>query len=353
MSSDKRVTVEALRLYVPLFQAGENAEKRLSDPKDQSLRDLDLRVSLLSQLKLKKLAYDELTELTYPLMRKEIQGIIRNSHLKREEDEIFPVIYYAGLGGMERGLRKFEVSKIEESATNYLFQWIMVYAKKELLKLESPMGIPPTRFQKHKKIAAVRKRLSEILDRPASNEEILEYFHTGRAEFKSYNGPKIKAAGVSEANKRITMELIEEQEQIEKNLSFAQIFDSSEDYRSERLLSASDRTPFEETLMGSFIATQPFSTRSVAVLKSELQQDTTPTEDNYLKGLSPAKHQGVMRVWREYLGDPRGEFRTFLEREKTSGLSDLDMEAMLKSFGPAAKTKRVTQPARYSVLFEE
>lgn len=349
--SEQRVTVEALRLYVPDFQAGEAAELRLKDPEDSSLRDPAERTRLISQSGLKKLAYDKLTELTYPLMRREIQTVIRNSHLKREEDEIFSVIYYAGLGGMERGLRKFEVSKIEESATNYLFQWIMVYAKKELLRLEAPMGVPPTRFQKHKKIAAVRKKLSELLGRAASNGEILEYFHTGRAEFKSYNGPKIKTMGVSEANRKITMELIEEQEEIEKNLSFAQIFDSSEDYRSERLLSTSDEVPFAETLMGTFIAGRPFVLEAVAVLKSELQQETTPAEDELLRSMTAAKHQSIMRVWREYLGDPRGEFRGFLEAEKNSGFSEHDLSAMLKSFGSPGKTKRSVQPARYSVLF--
>lgn len=349
--AEKRVTVDALRLYVPMFQRGEAAEARFKDGENRPTGDLADRARLLSERPMKKLAYDELTELTYPLMRREIQSVIRNSHLKREEDEIFSVIYYAGLGGMERGLRKFEVSKIEESATNYLFQWIMVYAKKELLKLEAPMGVPPTRFQKHKKIAAVRKKLSEILDRPATNDEILEYFHTGRAEFKSYNGPKIKAAGVSEANKKITMELIEEQEEIEKNLSFAQIFDSSEDYRSERLLSASDSTPFSETLMGTFVSSMRFDPEAVAVLKSELQQETTAAEDELLRGISATKHQSTMRVWREYLADPRGDFRTFLQGETHSGFSDHDIEAMLKSFGAAPKSKRSVQPARYSVLF--
>lgn len=348
---DNRVTVEALRLYVPLFQRAEAAEAQLEDPKDASLSDLAERARVLSLgTGLKKLAYDELTELTYPLMRREIQTVIRSSHLKREEDEIFPVIYYAGLGGMERGLRKFEVEKIEESATNYLFQWIMVYAKKELLRLEAPMGVPPTRFQKHKKIAAVRKRLSDVLDRPATNDEILEYFHTGRAEFKSYNGPKIKAQGVSEANRKITMELIEEQEDIEKNLSFAQLPDS-DDYRSERLLSTSDESLFAESLMGTFLAGMSFTPEAVAVLKSELQQDTTANEDSLLSVLSPAKHQGIMRVWREYLSDPRGDFRAFLESDASSSFSEHDIEAMTRFFGSAAKTKRSVQPARYSALF--
>jgi len=349
--AENRVTVEALKRYVPLFQGGEAAEARLEAARDSVPSDLAERARELSLgTGMRQLAYDRLTELTYPLMRREIQTVIRSSHLKREEDEIFQVVYYAGLGGMERGLRKFEVEKIEESATNYLFQWIMVYAKKELLRLEAPMGVPPTRFQKHKKIAAVRKRLSELLDRPATNDEILEYFHTGRAEFKSYNGPKIKAQGVSEANRKITMELIEEQEEIEKNLSFAQLPDS-DDYRSERLLSTADSAPFAETLMGTFLGSMSFTPEAVAVLKSELQQDTTADEDELLSKLSAAKHQGIMRVWREYLSDPRGDFRNFLDSDGSNSFSEHDIQAMAKSFGSASKTKRTVQPARYSALF--
>jgi len=146
------------------------------------------------------------------------------------------------------------------------------------------------------------------------------------------------------------MELIEEQEEIEKNLSFAQLPDS-DDYRSERLLSTDDGGLFAESLMGTFLSGMSFAPEAVAVLKSELQQGTSSEEDVLLRELSAAKHQGIMRVWREYLSDPRGDFRTFLEGEGNSGFSEHDIEAMVKSFGSAVKTKRSVQPARYSVLF--
>ncbi len=157
--------------------------------------------------------------------------------------------------------------------------------------------------------------------------------------------------GVSEANRKITMELIEEQEELEKNLSFAQIFDSSEDYRSERLLSSSDTAPFAETLMGTFLGSMSFDPEAVAVLKSELQQETTPAEDTLLRGMSANRAQSVMRVWKEYLADPRGDFRAFLESEGSRAFSDHNIEAMVKSFGAAPRAKRSAQPARYGALF--
>lgn len=344
--SEKRVTVEALRVYVPLFQQGETAEKSLAENSNHGAR----RAELLSAAALKKLAYDEMTELTYPLMRSEIQKAIRNSHLKREEDEIFHTIYYAGLGGMERGLRKFDVDKLEESATNYLFQWIMVYAKKELLNLEAPMGVPPSRFQKHKKIAAVRKKLSEILGRPASNDEILDYFHTGKADFKNYNGPKIKAVGVSQANKKITMELILEQEELEKNLNFAPLQDGADDYRTERLLATFDSVPFDETLMGTFIrSVNIFSDRAISVLKSELQHDLTNSEAEKVRDLSTQSYRSITKLWQQYLSDPSGEFKSFIEANRHEGF---EVDSMIKMID-AHSDDRSTTKRRYGALFTD
>lgn len=344
--SEKRVTIEALRLYVPLFQQGEAAEKALAETNPQGAR----KAELLSAASLKKLAYDEMVELTYPLMRSEIQKAIRNSHLKREEDELFHTVYYAGLGGMERGLRKFNVDKLEESATNYLFQWIMVYAKKELLTLEAPMGVPPSRFQKHKKIAAVRKKLSEILDRPATNDEILEYFHTGKADFKNYNGPKIKAVGVSQANQKITMDLIVEQEEIEKNLNFAQIYDSSEDYRSEKLMATFDKVPFGETLMGSFVSSMgTFSEKAVSVLKSELQHDLTESEASAVRDLSTQNYRSIAKLWQQYLSDPSREFKKFIENNRFEGF---EVESMIKMIDSHGEDRSATK-RRYGALFSD
>lgn len=103
--------------------------------------------------------------------------------------------------------------------------------------------------------------------------------------------------------------------------------------------------------MGSFLSKRSFDGLAVAVLKSELQQNTSSEEDALLAGLASTKYQTTMRIWKEYLSDPQGDFRKFLQSDESQGFSDLDISSMLNAFGQVSRTRRSSQPARYSVLF--
>lgn len=344
---NSRLTVADLRLYVPLFQAGEQAEDKLAN----GIEDLSLSecAKLISEVGLKKIAHDEISKASYALVASEIKKIISKSHLRSEEDEIFPVIYYAGLDGMTKGLRKFDVNKIEASATNYLFQWIMVYAKKELLGIEAPMGVPISRFQRSKKIAAVRKKLNDELGREVTNEELLDYFHSGKAEYKNMNGPKVKKEGVSDANKKITIAMLEEQQKIEKNLTFAQMFDVLEDHRANSMLATFDNRGFNETLIGAFLSEcQIFNETAIAVLKSELNADLTENERAILDTMTARTVSSLLQVWRAYLIDPNEKFVKFLRSNLNSaGTEDFDVSKLLGLIA----AKEVKRNFNYDKLF--
>lgn len=333
---------------MPLFQAGEAAAALLDENRPTEPDEL---ARALSEVGLKKLAFERIKELTYPLTRTEIMKSISNSHLRNEAEDIFPAIYYAGLGGMEKGLRKFEVDKLNESATNYLFQWITVYANKELLTLEAPMGVPPSRFQKYKKIAAVRKKLTVLLGHDATDEEVYDFFQTGGADLRTLNGP-IKKAKVNASNRKITLEMIQEQREVEKNLTFAQIYtDEDNSYRSDGLMAVEDADPFAETLMGAFLGSKDFSTFSKAIIKSELQRELTEAESDALGAASVTAQRSMLNLWKKYLADPDGDFRKFLEANISSGFSDFDIGAAIRAMESNRKTTR--RAVSYAKLFGE
>ena len=280
-----RITVEALKFYVPLFHAGDAATERLL--KDENISAGD-RNALEVQSRLKKLATDKIASLSGPLMTREITKLIRGSHLNGRED-LFDILYYAGITGLVKGLRHFDVDKLNKSSTNYLFQWIITYAKKELNIIEAPFGIAPSRFQKYKKISAVRKKLSDELERYAENEEVLEFFHSGRADVKNMSGRVEKSAKPYASNQSITLELVAEQEHFEKNLSYVSLIDPLEDYSGEITFSKDDYEIFSESLFGTFLDSFNFTDTARSVLMSDLGTLNIPIElEELVVSLTPS-----------------------------------------------------------------
>lgn len=349
--TEARLTLEALKLYTPLFQEGAKAQESLDKAAESGTAiDTPERMRLEAQVSLGDMAFRKIEELSVPLIRREIMKFVRKSHLRDEAEEIYDVIYYAGLSGMKRGLLNFKIDKLDKSATNYLFQWITTYAKKELLTLEAPMGVAPSRFQRLKKIAAVRKKLSEELQRDATDEEILDYFHSGRAEIKNFEGRKDKKGGVSESNKKITVELIQEQASVEKNLTFAQMFDHDEDQRSESGEVSESDSPFSETLFGMFMKDRGFDRTAVAVMKSELQYELTVDESALISDAGDRAYNSLARLWQSYLKEPAGDFAKFIR--EAAGLN-FDEADVTKFASIAAAAEPSGKETDYSKLFEK
>jgi len=343
--TNDRITIEALKFYVPMFHIGDKAATRLLEAESLTPGE---RNNLENRLHLKELAIEKITSLCDPLITRELQKIISASHLSNRED-LFDMLYYAGINGLSKGLRHFEVDKINKSSTNYIFQWITTYAKKELTVLEAPYGIAPSRFQKYKKISAVRKRLSEQLGRYAENHEVLEYFHSGKADIKTMNGRVSDSGNPSQVNLNMSIESIEEQENFEKNLSYTTLIDPVEDYSMNAEFSEKDRDPFFETTFGIFINTHNLTDAAKAVFMSDL---TVPLGDlsKVLEGLDDKTYKRISSTWKVLLTDVNGPFYHFLKNlDKNEASDDFDVDSVLRSI---EKSGKVIRPERWSFLFE-
>ena len=339
-----RLTVASLRHYVPLFHRGDEAHARLAV---DSLSQVE-RTTLTSEAKLRELAVNCIVELARPLMVNEIASLVANSHL-RTDPSLFDLLFYAGVEGLTKGLRKFDVQKLKSSSTNYILLWVTSYAQKELLRVEAPLGVAPSRFQEHKKIAAVRKRLTESLGRAVTNEELLEHFHSGAADRKGLSGPKSRAAKPSAANRRITLELLQEQQEIEKNLNFAAI-DMTSDYRAEALVGVSQEPKlFSETLFGEFVQHHAFTDKALAVLQSELRMELEPKLSEVLFNLEDKEYLSLARSWRNLLRAIDGPFDHFLAGVDPANVSELSVEDARRTI---ARFGERVAPTRYSKLFE-
>lgn len=326
-SNAGRITVEALRFYVPIFQKADvYYETYAADvtPENKTLVE--------AALKLREMAVDYLMDLAKPLMVKEIHRMLSTSHVRKNDESLFDLLYYAGRGGAIRGLRHFDVDMIDKSATNYLFMWITTYAKKELNAIEAaPFGIPPARFGVYKKISAVRKRLSENLDRYATNEEVLDYFLSGKADMKTMSGRKSNSEKPSRANQNMTLEAIEEQEYFEKNLISQNLIDPLDQQTSKTIFGSFSEIPFRETLFGVFLDSYPFSKEARVALMSELQVNMNDDEHVLLENMDSLTLKRLSFRWKLLMKDQNGLFAEFLEKVKHDGYQELDIARTLKT----------------------
>lgn len=348
MKEEQKLTIEALKYYIPIFQMGDYALNQLYlTTLSPSERNKFETIAGLRELATRKITY-----LGKPLLIREINKIISSSHLRYTDEGLFNLLFYAGVNGLIKGLKKFDINKIEKSSTNYLIQWFLIYAKRELLVQEAaPFNIPPSRFGIYKKISAVRKRLSEILERPAKNEEIYEYFQEGKAEIKTMNGPVKKTnQKVSKANQKITIELIKEQEEYEEKFNYIYLIDpieNNKDLTSNNNPHKNMNEFFDETIFGVFLEQYNFTKNANLVLKSMLNIDGD--KKNNIKNIPKTEYKKTEKSWHNLLTDINGPFYEFLIKINNEGYSNFNIEETIKKIETSNKKIYKTE---YLNLFE-
>lgn len=344
-NTNDRITIEALSYYAPLFKIGDAAENKILEGNltvsERNLYEV--------QGRLKGLALRKIASLSGPLITSELNKLISTSHIAYSED-LFDLLYYAGMAGLTKGLRHFDEEKMKASATNYLFQWFVVYAKRELSILEAPYGIAPSRFQKYKKISAVRKKLSAELGRQIGNEEVYEYFQSGKADLKTMNGRVGSSDKASQANLSITLELIVEQEEFEQHYMHTMLLDPLADYSSEIKFSKEDNEPFSQTVFGVFIEKYRVSKKAKAVLLSELGAQQISAEDEHIASILPTdEYKTLASAWKDLIKDSRGPFYEFLKEVESHQFKQFDIHSTIQSI---ELSNKMTPRKKYQILFE-
>lgn len=177
------------------------------------------KFAVLKKEDLEDVAKDSLSEvslsaivfLAAPLLIDTTSKVLKPSFLN-DKASLFPVIYYAGISGIEKGVNKYNSDSDTGVSIHYIIRWFKTYAERELEKAEADtLGLSFSKFIKVKKIAAVRMRLERERGCPVSNEEVLSTFISGQAE-KRNEGKDISEMKVSDENRKMTIEDIIEQE---------------------------------------------------------------------------------------------------------------------------------------------
>lgn len=251
---------ELFEKWLPIFQKGEEAKKRLAEyaayeGNNASLNSDDNNICTSrsehnssndtvendknnagnsnDKIELSRAEKIELNhavtegEKAFEIMLKPIMKVCKKI-IKKEVDKprSFQVIIdseslkNAAQEGVLIALRKLDLSKMKNSNINLIMQYVTAKVSREALKQESSVGISPSKLRLYKKIAAVRDVIRKKNGIEPSDEEVLEYFKSGQADFHSMNGRVGSNFQPFKENQKIKLKDIIEQHNIDKGHPF-------------------------------------------------------------------------------------------------------------------------------------
>lgn len=171
--------------WLPVFQDGLLAAKEEAQP-DFDSRPRSERIAVRKRIyegeKAFTRIYDKVIILADRIIRRE-KNKPRSFHTIIEYEDLESAAYE----GVYDALCKMDMKKMG-SPTNYVLQWVDTKVTREALKMEASTGLSPSKLRLYKKIAAVRRSIRTSTGEDPSDEEVLEYFHSGQADFRSVNG---------------------------------------------------------------------------------------------------------------------------------------------------------------------
>lgn len=371
-----RISLESLKRYAPVYQDSLEAKKELDakfshadndhyhvgDPDSPNLSENDIDpadvdavmtvTSLESRYHRGQFALEKLVEQATPLLHSEVAKIASKAAF-HDAEEVHPVLFYEAVTGLKKGLAKYDASKNIKSVTNYLFQWATTYAKRELNKLEAPFGVPPSRYEKYKKVSAVRSKLTESLGRYASNQEVLEYFHSGSADIKTFNGPVALKDQGSRANKEIDLKLIEDQEYFEKNLAYTKyLHDETGEFYPDNILPVHEEfIAGERSIFRDFVDAENFSDNAHVVILNETQQNVPTSALKAVENVPESEYKQIVKEFRALIRERDGSFHRFildkLEEGDIAGY-DVDIRGLARTI---EETPQPKNRKRYRILY--
>lgn len=215
------VNKELFEKWLPIFKDGVAAKERLShDGKDGYAKltrqeKAELRRKQYEGEKAFAYLYERIMVVASVVVKKELEKP-RAFHVIIEESDLNAAAYE----GIYAGLMKLDLDKMKKSSMNLIMQYVTMKVSREALRMEASVGISPSKLRLFKKIAAVRRSMREQLGYDPTDEEVLEYFHSGKADYKTMNGKAGSNQVRFKSNAAIRLKDIQDQRKLDDGHPF-------------------------------------------------------------------------------------------------------------------------------------
>lgn len=215
------VNKELFEKWLPIFKDGVAAKGRLSHDGEDGYAKLtrqdkaELRRKQYEGEKAFAYLYERIMVVASVVVKKELDKP-RAFHVIIEESDLNAAAYE----GIYAGLMKLDLDKMKKSSMNLIMQYVTMKVSREALRMEASVGISPSKLRLFKKIAAVRRSMREQLGYDPTDEEVLEYFHSGKADYKTMNGKAGSNQVRFKANAAIRLKDIQDQRKLDDGHPF-------------------------------------------------------------------------------------------------------------------------------------
>jgi len=221
-----RLTVELLRELVPVVQEGQSAADKLSDAssnneatKSSTHRELHKKVRDGERAK------EALFNAALPLIR----TIAQKEYRRRQQwGSQIPMddLMQDAIIGFFKGLRIFDTSAINKSATNYLGQWMLSEMRRAAEAMDHDLQVGHDAGERYRRIRAIRSRLASELGREPTDEEIVEA--SKKPEYVVRPGMVGKATNAKNHSiKGLTLEQVQDEKENRERVGSTARFSSS------------------------------------------------------------------------------------------------------------------------------
>lgn len=215
------VNKELFEKWLPIFKDGVAAKERLSHDGEDGYAKLtrhekaELRHKQYEGEKAFAYLYERIMVVASVVVKKELEKP-RAFHVIIEESDLNAAAYE----GIYAGLMKLDLDKMKKSSMNLIMQYVTMKVSREALRMEASVGISPSKLRLFKKIAAVRRSMREQLGYDPTDEEVLEYFHSGKADYKTMNGKAGSNQVRFKSNAAIRLKDIQDQRKLDDGHPF-------------------------------------------------------------------------------------------------------------------------------------
>ena len=314
------VNRELFEKWLPDFQDGLLAKTALAAPDFDDLprsERIEIRRRSSAGDTALMAMYDRISILAERIIQREMDRP-RTFHVLIEREDLEAAAYE----GIYAALQRMDLEKTGGSVVNYVLQYVDTRVTRAALKMEASAGLSPSRLRLFKKIAAVRRKMRKGNDgKEPSDEQVLEFFHSGKADFRSMNGASGSNKTSFKSNKNIKLKDIVAQHELD------------------------DGHPFHSPV-----------TDAHEIDASVSHSDSDPAEMEFRKADSERFWHGYMT----YLGLPSDEEAVLAEElqlykahEDTSGFDDHEKELMGREFLRLIQNENKGHISLFSAVFTQ
>lgn len=205
----QKLTLELLKLNIPIMKEGQEAALKLNENTKLGKK---ARQELLAKKQAGEMAQEELLFAALPL----IKSIAHKEFQRRKgwQSRIsYDDIMQEAMMGFIRGLQSFKVEATNTSPTNYLGQWITIGIRRKVEAMDHDFAIPYEMVERHRRIRAVKARLSNQLTREPTDDELLEALNAVEQDGTVYKWGRVEK-GSSKRNKVFTKKHLDEYKEV-------------------------------------------------------------------------------------------------------------------------------------------